>query len=123
MCPQRLIPDKYLTVSTKLKQNIEVLLEQFISFSLASKDNVTAFILEFQQEFRQLIVKLVKKNTNTITCPINTFRLHAHIFLHTDPVIVVVLLQCAEPAIPVKFPSAFYSAFQKQTLVCSCPSL
>lgn len=61
MCPQRLIPDKYLTVSTKLKQNIEILLEQFISFSLASKDNVTAFILEFQQEFCQLIVKLVKK--------------------------------------------------------------
>jgi len=48
----------------KLKQNIEILLEQFISFSLASKDNVTAFILKFQQDFCQLIVKLVKKKPN-----------------------------------------------------------
>lgn len=62
------------------KQNIEVLLEQFISFSLASKDNVTAFVLEFQQHLCQLIVKLAKK-TNQPTCSINTFRFHTNMFL------------------------------------------
>lgn len=96
-----------------LKQNIEILLEQFISFSLASKDNVTALVLEFQQDFCQLIVKLVKKNKNTI-CSINTFGLHASILLHIDPVIGGVLLHCPEPAIPMKFANTFYYAFQNQ---------
>lgn len=51
-----------------LKPNIETLLEQFISFRLASKDNVTAFVLEFQQDFCQLIVELVneKKSHNML---------------------------------------------------------
>lgn len=92
---------------TILKQNTEILLEQFVSFGLASKDNVTAFVLEFQQEFCQLIVKLVKRKKpkksmlDQYTC----------MFLHIDPVIGFVLLQCSKPAIPVKFASAFYSAF------------
>lgn len=98
-----------------LKQNIEILLKQFISFSLASKDNVTALVLEFQQDFCQLIVKLVKKNKNTI-CSINTFILHAGILLHTDPAIGVVLLQYPEPVIPVRFVFTFYFTFQNQNL-------
>lgn len=48
----------HISCATTTKKDV---LEQFIKFSFASKNNVTAFVLELQEDFCQVIVKLKEK--------------------------------------------------------------
>lgn len=109
ICLQWLFSDKCFTISTT-NEIFKILLEQFISFSLASKDNVTAFVLELQKDFCQLIVKLVTKikhaqqrvSSSTVA------------FFYTPTVIGIMLLRWSQPPIPAEGAAAFYT-FCKST--------
>ena len=47
----------------------EYVLKQFISFGLTGKNNVAAFVLELEQDFRQVVVELVGEETGRKLIP------------------------------------------------------
>lgn len=51
--------------SAELLSSFEHVLEQFVALRFASKDDVAAFVLELQEDFCQVVVKLKEKLKHT----------------------------------------------------------